>query len=207
MDKLSKIKQTHGFTLIELMVVVAIVAFVTAAVVPSFSITLQRNRQREASMLIVQAVFAARSRAARTGRCHRIQVDMDDPAVSTGHGGLVTVQEYSNRIECSNADGTDGGTWRDLSVKSVGGDGVHAGLVGGDIAISDVLDEDCVSLGEDPIEVLFEPTGGLNVTVTGNADEKFFSIQAYTTGGDPAGVTRHVRITSGGAVKYTMCEP
>ena len=207
MDRLSKIKQTQGFTLVELMVVVAIVAFVTAAVVPSFAITLQRNRQREASMLIVQAVFAARSRAARTGHCHRIEIDMDDPGVSGGHGGLVTIQEYSNRIECSNADGSDGGSWRNLSVKSVGGDGNHAGLIGGDIAISDVLDDDCNSLGEDPIEVLFEPTGGLNVTVVGNADEKFFSIQAYTSAGDDAGVTRHVRITSGGSVKYTMCEP
>ncbi|MBW1808846.1 MAG: type II secretion system protein [Deltaproteobacteria bacterium] len=208
MHKLSKIKQTLGFTLIELMVVIAIVAFVTAAVVPSFSLSLQRNRQREASMLIVQAVFAARGRAARTGRCHRIRIDFDDPGVEGGYGGMVTVEEYSERIECSNTTGGSG-DWRTLSVKCVADndDDDHAGLVGNDIAISDVLDSDCVSLGVNSVEVLFEPTGGLNITIPGNADERFFSIQAYTSGGDPVGVTRHVRLASGGAVKYTMCEP
>jgi len=208
MHKLSKIKQTLGFTLIELMVVVAIVAFVTAAVVPSFSLSLQRNRQRGASMLIIQATFAARGRAARTGRCHRIRIDFDDPGVQGGHGGMVTVQEYSNRVECSNTNGSDGGVWRDLSVKCVADndDDDHAGLIGDDIAISGVVDSDCVPLGVNSIEVLFEPTGGLNVTVDGNAEKKFFAIQAYTSGGDPVGVTRHVRLASGGAVKYTMCE-
>ena len=197
-------ERVKGFTLIELMVVVTIIAIVTAAVVPEFSLTLKRNRQRDAAMLIIKAVFNARSRAARTARCHMVYVDLDGPKADGGSGGVVEVREYSKSIECSNADGSDGGVWNTIAVWSVGGDGSHAGIVGTDIAISDVIDKDCGSLGEDPAEILFEPTGGLNVTVEDNAIERFFVIEAFTTDGEDSEVhPRHVRISSGGSVKYT----
>ena len=76
--------RVRGFTLMELMVVVGIIAIVAAAVVPSFNRSLQKNRQREAAMLIVEAVFAARSRAARTGRCHRVRVMPSDSQLAGG---------------------------------------------------------------------------------------------------------------------------
>jgi prepilin-type N-terminal cleavage/methylation domain-containing protein len=198
-------KNLHGFTLIELMVVVAIVAFVSAAVVPSFALSLQRNRQREASMMVVRAVFQAHSRSARTGRCHRVTIDLDAPGASGGTGGSVMLEECTERIECSNA--VTSGTWVQVSQQFVGGDVDHAGLVGDDIALSDVVERDgCASLGEDPVVIYFEPTGGPSVTIPNNARERFIEITPYDGSGIPNNITQHVRISGGGSVIYTKCE-
>ena len=86
---------SRGFTLIELMVVVAIIALVTAATIPSFSRALLQNRQRQAGALIVEAVLNARALAARTGRCHRVTVFPSDPSVNGGVGGVVGVDASS----------------------------------------------------------------------------------------------------------------
>lgn len=188
-----------GFTLMELMVVVAIIAFVTAAVVPTFGLSLQKARQREAANLIVSAVYAARSRAARTGRCHRVRVYMRTPGEQGGEGGMVAVDE-SNVAECSRAQ--NGGVWLRLSYRSVWrsidpdfGD-AHAGLVGEDIAILDVNRN---AGGQD--FMLFEPSGGLFINT---ADPRVFRVIAYGAGNAPTGVTTQaVAVSSGGSVRYT----
>jgi prepilin-type N-terminal cleavage/methylation domain-containing protein len=187
-------RRAKGFTLMELMVVVAIIAIVSAAVVPSFSMSLRRNRQREAANLIVQAVFAARSRAARTGRCHRVVIATDDTKQDGGTGGSVRVDEYQAQwSECGHA--TNSANWVRLSSKSVGD------LVGKDVAILRVVNNTCTtelaSKGS-TVTMRFEPTGGMFVN---DADERFFEI---TTEG--VNVNRHVRISTGGSVKYTLCE-
>ena len=126
-----KLSGASGFTLIELMVVVAIVALVSAAVVPSFSLALQRERQRTVANYVVQSVFAARSRAVRTGRCHRVTVTMGQPGITAGTGGLVVVEEYLRGDTCSTA-AADGevNNWNSVYRKPV------ATLVGGDVAIA-----------------------------------------------------------------------
>ncbi len=179
----------------ELMVVVAIIAFVSAAVVPTFAMSLQRGRQREAGWLIVEGVFTARSRAARTGRCHRVVVAPANPAVSGGTGGWVAVQE-SNMAECSRA--MNSGTWTSVSVKSVGGGNVlgqpRVALAGKDVAISAMMGN-----LNNPDTVVFEPSGGLWVR---NADPRAYTITMYTDAGVPRGLPRRVIITSGGSVRY-----
>jgi len=199
--------RVRGFTLIELMVVVAVIAIVAAAVVPSFNRSLQKNRQREAAMLVVEAVFAARSRAARTGRCHRVRVMPGASGLAGGTGGAVAVDESCSN-SCSEARG---GQWNRLSYKSVwrstetatdiqgAAQGTsHAGLIGQDVAISGVLDAAGapVVLGD----MLFESTGGLY-----DMAERFFEIRV-DTGTGPLGVTRHVRVSPGGSVRYTLLE-
>jgi len=201
------ISRDRGFTLTELMVVVGIIAIVAAAVAPSFSRSLQKNRQREASMLIVQAVFAARSRAARTGRCHRVRVMPDTSGLDGGTGGAVAMDE-SCQNTCSAAIG---GQWNRLSYRSVwqsietAGDiqaaaqgDAHAGLIGQDIAISAVLGANGAPIAN--MDIMFEPYGGLF-----DLTERFFEIRV-DTGGGPLGVTRHVRISPGGSVRYTVLE-
>jgi prepilin-type N-terminal cleavage/methylation domain-containing protein len=184
-------RRVRGFTLMELMVVVAIIAIVSAAVVPSFSLTLKRNRQREAANLIVQAVFAARSRAARTGRCHRVVIVTSGTKEDGGTGGSVSVDEYRDQwSECGHA--TNAAKWQRLSSKTVGE------LVGDDVAISGLLNSKCeadASLGN---TIRFEPTGGVFVN---DAAERFFEI---TT--EAVNINRHVRISTGGSVRYTLCE-
>jgi prepilin-type N-terminal cleavage/methylation domain-containing protein len=186
-------RRTKGFTLMELMVVVAIIAIVSAAVVPSFSLALKRGRQREAANLIVQAVFAARSRAARTGRCHRIVIATDDTERDGGTGGSVRVDEYrAQSAECGSA--TNAANWQQLSSRIVGD------IVGDDVAIFRVVKNDCTSelnSKGSTVTIRFEPTGGMYI---GDAiDERFFEITTK-------GVTRHVRLSTGGSVRYTLCE-
>lgn len=202
-----------GFTLIELMVVVAVIAVVAAAVVPSFSRSLQMNRQREAGMFVVEGVFAARSRAARTGRCHRVRVIPADSVMAGGTGGAVAVDE-SPFSSCSTALNPPAPApnplWTRLSYKSVGGPSSetagdiqgaamgdsHAGLVGDDVAISAVQDGAGGSIAPGPMH--FEPTGGLF-----DLTERWFEIR-IDTGDGPLGITRHVRVSPGGSVAYTL---
>ncbi len=202
-----------GFTMIELMVVVTIVAFVMAAMVPSFSLTLQKNRQREAAMLIIQGVFAGRSRAARTGRCHRVNVFFDKPGIDGGTGGRVTLTEYnpaSPPFDCGTASNNlgDPAQWRQISRKSLAPDAGRAGLVGTDVAILREVDAgDCATVVNGPnssVDLLFESTGGLEATT---AMEHYFAIAAFQDKTTTRGVTRHVRVSAGGSVKYTLCEP
>lgn len=202
-----------GFTLIELMVVVAIIALVSAAVVPAFSSTMHKNRQREAAMLIIEAVFDCRSRAVRTGRCCRVRVMTNDTANNGGFGGAVAIDE-SNTNSCNttpqepcftaNCLGVPGGNaWTRVSYKSVWtstetaadiqaaaqGD-THAGLVGEDVAIFQVTDRNGAVMAVGPM--LFDPTGRLV-----DRTERFFDIVG-------ASVTRQVRVTAAGSVRYTL---
>ncbi len=195
--------KSRGFTLMELMVVVAIIAFVTAAVVPSFSMALQKGRQREAGNLIVQAIFAARSRAARTGRCHRVRIYTDTPGVSGGSGGMVGIDE-SNMAECSRAVNLAGGVWSSLGFRTVAGGSdpefggnVRAGLVGQDVAITD-----CNKATGSRFDLHFEPTGNLYLN---DAIERKFRILAYQGDGVTMGIENMgVLIRSSGSVQYTI---
>lgn len=57
----------HGFTVIELMVVVAIAAVVLGLALPSFDSMVKRWRTRTAAENLVSAIYLARSEAARFG--------------------------------------------------------------------------------------------------------------------------------------------
>jgi prepilin-type N-terminal cleavage/methylation domain-containing protein len=200
--------RARGFTLIELMVVVAIVAIVSAAVVPSFSLSLRKNRQREAGMLIIEAVFTARSRAVRTGRCHRVRVMLSDTANDGGFGGAVAIDESTTNTcntaapePCIVALGAN--LWTRVSYKSVWtsmeiaddiqadaqGDN-HVGLIGEDVAIFEVTDRAGAVIVRDPM--LFDSIGRLVDRI-----ERYYDIV-----GGP--VTRQVRVTAGGSVRYTL---
>jgi prepilin-type N-terminal cleavage/methylation domain-containing protein len=199
-----------GFTLIELMVVVSIIAIVAAAVVPSFSMVLHEHRQREAAQLIIQAVFSARSNAARTGKCHRVRVyPSADAADHTGTGGAVAVDQADQTIQCGQVE-----TWTRISNKSVGpsvdtlvGDS-HAGIVGTDISITKVVappevDPDCDAALPipDPNIMIFRAD-----TFLEDNTERYFEVQAFNTEGNTKGITRYVRVNSSGDTKFKLCE-
>jgi len=200
-----------GFTLIELMVVVAIIVIVSAAVVPAFSSSMHKNRQREAAMLIIEAVFDCRSRAVRTGRCCRVRVMTSDTANNGGFGGAVAIDESNTNTcntttpdPCFAAHCMSAATaWTRVSYKSVWsstetavdiqasaqGD-THAGLVGEDVAIFQATDRNGAVIVPGPM--LFDPTGRLV-----DRTERFFDIVG-------ASVTRQVRVTAAGSVRYTL---
>lgn len=202
-----------GFTLVELMVVVAVIAFVTAAAVPTLSLTVKQNRQRDAGVLIVQAVFTARSLAARNDLCHRVRV-YTDPNLTTGSGGAVAIEQCDNR-DC----GAAGMQCTTLSFKSVGGGtdpiggAAHVRLVGDDIAIDSVLQDNLglpgADMGGAPAGFMcFDPMGGLYLQVSQNCGPgvaRFFRVRAFQAPNVPAGTRQgFVRVSTGGGVRYTF---
>jgi prepilin-type N-terminal cleavage/methylation domain-containing protein len=212
-------KRPGGFTLMELMVVVAIVAFVTAAVVPSFSLSLQRNRQREAGLFILQSVLSARALAARTGRCHRVRVFTSSPGLVMGGTGGVVLLEAAVPVANANIDPLllSGETacamaqnWNLISHKSVDKsmdiNGLQRpGLVGNDVAIDAVTDNaGAVTGAANPVVMMFEPSGGQS---SATAQERYFRIRAYNRDGSvQGGKARFVQVSASGAVKYIFLE-
>jgi prepilin-type N-terminal cleavage/methylation domain-containing protein len=192
-----------GFTLIELMIVVAVIAFVTAATIPSFSAALLQNRQREAGALIVEAVFSARSRAARTGRCHRVSVMVSDPSVKSGGFGGVVAVHASNQFNCAQADNTN--VWDVISIKAIGqgAPGGLAGIVGEDVAITRMWTNNnglwfIAVIPGGGTTMLFEPTGGLF-----GMQQRSYEIQSFRSDGQVIGNSKFVNILSGGSVQYS----
>ena len=201
-----------GFTLIELMVVVAIVAFVSAAVVPSMSLRLLRNRQREAANLIIQGVFAARSRAARTGRCPQVQVSLSNANILGGNGGGVAVLTGRLGFRCSQAEAL--GEFLNnnnlLWVKSIGGANLfnanRAGIVGDDVAILQATAVDGAGVATNfaagaTVTINFEPSGGMQ-----NGSNYVFLLPAYDRGGQLVGNMRCIALRAGGTVRYGMIQ-
>ena len=197
---IDRARSKKGFTLIELMIVVAIVAFVTAAVVPSMGMSLLRGRQREAANLVVQGVLGARSLAARTGRCHRLTILLSATGEAGGNGGAATIETATQAGRCSVAAANN--VWNTISVKCVGCDGhnilaaVRAGLVGDDVALSTAQDIDGAGnvtqnhAAGDSVVVLFEPTGGM------------FQSRRVVVEAIGAPISRWVSISAGGSVRY-----
>lgn len=221
-------ERVRGFTLIELMVVVTIIAILSAAVVPSFSVTLARQRQNDAAMQIASAVFKARARAARTGRCHRVRVYTGatsavalDEAVtplsclSLQAAGATVVcgtlpPNEANVNDCSQARTIN--NWHRVSYASVGassdpifGD-AHVKLIGDDVEFDGPyappsVDATCsTAAGGNPNLMLFENTGFLS-----QPQERYYEV-ALEMGGTKSKPRRFVRVSPGGAVKYTLCE-
>ena len=196
-----------GFTLVELMVVVTIIAIVSAAVVPSFGITLQRNRMRDAAMLVISAAYTAHGRAARMVTCHKVAITTSPPAVAGGNGGRVVFQAY-NVSETSNCslnvvNDTDPSHWLTLS------DRVVSAEIGNDIALAAAFTRASGSWatgGSSQLNLYFDPTGATLAQFGAGAafpQDVAVSVRGYTGAGTKMGGSRHVRITSGGSARYT----
>ena len=199
---------SRGFTLIELMVVVGVIAFVTAATIPSFLAALLQNRQREAASLIVQAIFTARSSAPRAGSCFRVTVVTNTTGLAGGTGGSVQVDQYFQPTADCGTPSTDANAadWIPVSFYSVGGDANHARLVGNDIAIFRVLGPgpNC-AVAANPV-LFFNPDGTLYVAVGAVALDTFFEVDAFQSDGvTQIGQPRQVRVSASGVVNYTLC--
>ena len=71
------VNQQAGFTLIEAMVVVAIIAIIASIAVPSFSQSLSEKRTQQAASDIINAFNEARSQAALSGKAAELLIDSD----------------------------------------------------------------------------------------------------------------------------------
>lgn len=69
-----RVNQQAGFTLIEAMVVVAIIGIIASIAVPSFSLSLSERRTQQAAADIVNAFNEARAQAALNGKAARLLI-------------------------------------------------------------------------------------------------------------------------------------
>jgi prepilin-type N-terminal cleavage/methylation domain-containing protein len=197
----------RGFTLMELMVVVGVIALVTAATLPSFSRALLQNRQREATSLITKAVLTARSSAPRSGRCFRLIVSTSNPRIHGGNGGSVRVDQYIRvTSDCGEpAADTDTAAWIPISFHSIGGATDQAMLVGQDIAISRVLDNTCQKVIANDI-MYFNPDGSLYFSAAVTPLDRLYEINMFTTyDTNKTGISRYVRLAANGSVRLATC--
>ena len=196
-------KGRAGFSLIELMVVVSVVALVVAAAMPSFGLALRRNRMREAAMLIVRPVYLAHGRAAQKVTCHRVHIRRSQSANNGGDGGWVELAEYTlgDSSNCSLSACNDATNWRVLTTSMVG---TNQGLVGDDVSIAAFYQRQGNTWGQVAVNDLylyFDPSGETRVQFgTGNQCNLADGVISIRPDSGP---DRHVRFTSGGSVRYT----
>ena len=104
-----------GFTMIEVMVVVAIIAILASVALPSFSGTLERQRVRSTVETFVSDLRLARSTAeaqgARGSSVFELTVDSGDPSVwsytvinDLNGSWLVALRDFSGDVEVAVAD-------------------------------------------------------------------------------------------------------
>lgn len=105
----------HGFTLIEAMVVVAIVAIIGAIAAPSFRDLLRNNRLSAASSTLQVSLSLARSEAAKRGSDSRVTVAANGTAGQWDNGWTVFVDKTTNANN-GLAPTTDGSTVTRLEI-------------------------------------------------------------------------------------------
>jgi len=86
----------NGFSLVELMVVVAIVAILAAVAAPSFSVMLRNNRLAAASSALQVSLSLARSEAVKRGSNARVTVAANIAVGAWTNGWTVFVDKTTN---------------------------------------------------------------------------------------------------------------
>lgn len=99
--------KSFGFTLVELMVTVAVLAILTAAAVPSFATIFNRNRLSALSNDVVSSLQTARMESLRRGQRVVLCRSADGATCSTGNpwtGWIVFTDANGNNAPDSSAD-------------------------------------------------------------------------------------------------------
>lgn len=106
MTRANAFDRDRGFTLIEMMVTIAVLAILVAIAVPSFSDFMEKARLRGAADALSSQFSLARSQAVRSGRDVRLLVVGEDAAWCTGArqyaaSGVVGLVDASGSATCN----------------------------------------------------------------------------------------------------------
>lgn len=96
-------KKASGFTLIELMVTVAVLAIILAVAIPSFQAFFERGRLKGATDEVVAVLATARGESVKTGRNVTVAFGGTADAWCVGANQAVTPASgspYQNSVEC-----------------------------------------------------------------------------------------------------------
>jgi len=115
----------QGFTLIELMIVVAIIGILAAVAIPAYQDYIARAQVSEAVVLLDGAKTAVEEQVSQTGA-------FPDPSVAITSLGVVVFGKYTTDLILASVDAPDGGVIQ-VSMKS---SGVSAGIVSGILSMS-----------------------------------------------------------------------
>lgn len=122
----------HGFTLLEMLVVVLIMGLLAAVAVPSFGVV-EEIRQEQAAESLAGTLRRARAEAVATGYAHRVSVDLgsDTVAVDFDDGSSITTALDALGREPSQAEATPGNlAAAAMATGGTTGDGTVVGAAG-----------------------------------------------------------------------------
>jgi type IV fimbrial biogenesis protein FimT len=136
----ANIKYNSGFTLIEMIVTVAIVAILASIAVPSFSSLIERNRATVAANEMVSALLLARSEALKRRNNVTVCTSVDQTTcagngeLDFSKGWIVFVDCDKDRVRGAAVDCGNGGLEAETVLKAqLGGKGMNVNK-GGDTA-------------------------------------------------------------------------
>jgi len=192
-----------GFTLLELMIVVAIVAVVVGLALPTMSQQLADEKTNQIALDIVASARLARSSATAYGRAHLMRWD------STGGSGLGTIEIYRGINNGCNTN-----NWGPITSPGCTGnanciEAVHPTEYQTGNSTYQLTETGAINVAGD---ICFEPNGTVRwrpgvagffnsgIVATGGADSNggfVFNVQRENSG-TPVGVARQVLVPLGG---------
>lgn len=189
-------KRTEGFTLIELMIVVVIIAVVAALALPSIATGLRDRAANQAALDLVRLARRARAEAAGYGRAHMLHFDAATDGSAELYRGFVGRCALNNWAAVT-AGGCDDNT---MCIDSLVMNRDHRSLSTINMALSD---------GTNWLELCFETSGvvrhrttpGGTFTDANVVNGGFqFLFQRYNADGN-LGVARRVLVPLGGTAR------
>lgn len=97
----------RGVTLVELLVVIALLVMITAVTVPAVAPSIRQRRQREAARLVSSYIAGVRSRAIETGRPAAVVIERFNPGLASTTGTTSqAVPSIAQTVAAQQAAGT-----------------------------------------------------------------------------------------------------
>lgn len=210
---MASVKRQNGFSLLELMIVVALVAILAASAAAGFGASLADGKASDLAEDLVRIGRAARSRPLGTGMAHRL-VYQRSPTnglgvlrLEEGESNICNLSQFNTQVEAVNA------------IEFTGGDPNSPPRSG-----AQIIDFEPANSDLQTIQLCFEPSGATLLRVTAEGEDPLPDTVRYTEGafvggqdvydvifnvkrtldGTVQGVVRSVRFPFGGSARIQL---